>query len=338
MVRELGGEVTADLRAGRGHDAQIRLPLTLAIMSALLVEVDGRPFAIPLDRVERTLRLADHAVRSVAGQRMLVMRRRRAADRRRRRARSAALRRRTPTHAVIVRGGDAAPRARRGPARRPARAGHPPAAARGRRPAPPSPARAVLSNGDIALIVDCDALDRPTPLPDRRLSRQKGPLRDHRTRTSSSTRCASWPTSARAPPHRAVEHARPPGRHHRPERAARCRSPRRSRPSATGRGRGHRRRASASSATSTATVLLLVHAAADADRCARSSASSPAREIAVSALGEIGNILGTSYINALGADDRHGAGARAAADRHRHARRDRRDGAAAPRGDDRRRR
>ena len=53
---------------------QIRLPLTLAIMAALLVEVDGRPFAIPLDRIERTVRLADHTVRSVAGSRMLVMR------------------------------------------------------------------------------------------------------------------------------------------------------------------------------------------------------------------------------------------------------------------------
>ena len=43
-------------------------------MAALLVEADGRPFAIPLDRVERTVRLADQTVRSVAGQRMLVLR------------------------------------------------------------------------------------------------------------------------------------------------------------------------------------------------------------------------------------------------------------------------
>jgi two-component system, chemotaxis family, sensor kinase CheA len=43
-------------------------------MAALLVEADGRPFAIPLDRIERTVRLADHTVRSVAGSRMLVMR------------------------------------------------------------------------------------------------------------------------------------------------------------------------------------------------------------------------------------------------------------------------
>ena len=73
-IRELGGEVLMTSELGQGTVAQIRLPLTLAIMAALLVEADGRPFAIPLDRIERTVRLADHTVRSVAGSRMLVMR------------------------------------------------------------------------------------------------------------------------------------------------------------------------------------------------------------------------------------------------------------------------
>ena len=72
-IRELGGEVLLSSEPGAGTTAQIRLPLTLAIMAALLVEVGGRPFAIPLDRIERTVRLADHPVRSVAGSRMLVM-------------------------------------------------------------------------------------------------------------------------------------------------------------------------------------------------------------------------------------------------------------------------
>ena len=58
---------------GQGTSAQIRLPLTLAIMAALIVEADERPFAIPLDRIERTVRVADQAVRSVAGRRMLVL-------------------------------------------------------------------------------------------------------------------------------------------------------------------------------------------------------------------------------------------------------------------------
>src|SRR5690606_32919897 len=37
-------------------------------------EVDGLPYAVPLERVQRTVRLEDHVVRSVAGSRMLVMR------------------------------------------------------------------------------------------------------------------------------------------------------------------------------------------------------------------------------------------------------------------------
>jgi two-component system, chemotaxis family, sensor kinase CheA len=72
-IRELGGEVVMDSEPGRGTTAQIRLPLTLAIVAALQIDVAGAPFAIPLDRVERTLRLTPSAVRSVAGRRMLVL-------------------------------------------------------------------------------------------------------------------------------------------------------------------------------------------------------------------------------------------------------------------------
>ena len=72
-VRALGGEVTLESTLGAGAVAHIRLPLTLASVSALLVTADELPFAIPLDRIERTLRLADATVRSVAGAPMLVI-------------------------------------------------------------------------------------------------------------------------------------------------------------------------------------------------------------------------------------------------------------------------
>src|SRR4051794_10315307 len=72
-IRGLGGEVVMTSEPGQGTSSQIRLPLTLAIMAALIVEADNRPFAIPLDRIERTVRVADQAVRSVAGRRMLVL-------------------------------------------------------------------------------------------------------------------------------------------------------------------------------------------------------------------------------------------------------------------------
>jgi len=72
-IRELGGEVLLDSTHGLGTCAQIRLPLTLAIVSALQIDVAGAPFAIPIDRIERTVRLAEHGVSSVAGRRVLVL-------------------------------------------------------------------------------------------------------------------------------------------------------------------------------------------------------------------------------------------------------------------------
>jgi two-component system chemotaxis sensor kinase CheA len=158
-IRELGGEVVLTSTPGKGTLAQIRLPLTLAIMSTLLVDAAGRPFAIPLDRVERTLRIADHVVRSVAGRQMLVERDNVfpivcAAT---------ALgheRTQEPTHAVLVRSGD----------QRIALAVEQLVGQRElvTRPLPPEVADsaavsggAVLSDGSIALIVDCDALSQP---------------------------------------------------------------------------------------------------------------------------------------------------------------------------------
>jgi two-component system chemotaxis sensor kinase CheA len=72
-IRELGGEVVMDSTPGQGTLAQIRLPLTLAIVSTLQVEIAGAPFAIPLDRIERTLRLSEQTVRSAGGRAMLVL-------------------------------------------------------------------------------------------------------------------------------------------------------------------------------------------------------------------------------------------------------------------------
>jgi two-component system chemotaxis sensor kinase CheA len=72
-IRELGGEVLMESVPGQGTSAQIRLPLTLAIVSALQVDVSGAPFAIPIDRVERTLRLGEHTVRQIAGRRVLSL-------------------------------------------------------------------------------------------------------------------------------------------------------------------------------------------------------------------------------------------------------------------------
>ncbi len=73
-VRALGGEVSLDpAPAGGGTLAELRLPLTLASISALLVTVDELPYAIPLDRVVRTVRLDGLPVRTVRGAALLPL-------------------------------------------------------------------------------------------------------------------------------------------------------------------------------------------------------------------------------------------------------------------------
>jgi two-component system chemotaxis sensor kinase CheA len=159
IIRELGGDVFITSERGKGMVAQIRLPLTLAIMAALLVDVDGEPYAIPLERVERTVRLEDHAVRSVAGAKMLVMRDEvlPLIDGTQALAHHAAYGDDVAEHAVIVRSGDRAMAlavsalvGQRELVTRPLPADVSNSAA--------VSGAAVLSNGDIALIVDCDAL------------------------------------------------------------------------------------------------------------------------------------------------------------------------------------
>ena len=72
-IRGLGGAVVMTSEQGVGSTVQVRLPLTLAIVPALLVESHATPFAIPLERVERTVNVAEQTVRSVLGRRTLVL-------------------------------------------------------------------------------------------------------------------------------------------------------------------------------------------------------------------------------------------------------------------------
>jgi len=72
-VRVLGGEVSLMSEPDTGTCAQLRLPLTLASIAALLVEVDELPYAIPLDRVVRTVRLDAVEVRTVRGAPLLPL-------------------------------------------------------------------------------------------------------------------------------------------------------------------------------------------------------------------------------------------------------------------------
>jgi two-component system chemotaxis sensor kinase CheA len=65
---------SGDLRpTSQGTCAQLRLPLTLASIAALLVTVDDLAYAIPLDRVVRTVRLDGLSLRTVRGAPLLPL-------------------------------------------------------------------------------------------------------------------------------------------------------------------------------------------------------------------------------------------------------------------------
>ncbi len=58
MVHSLNGELTVKSEPGRGTCFLLALPLTLAVMRVLLVEIAGEPYALPMVRVERLLKVS----------------------------------------------------------------------------------------------------------------------------------------------------------------------------------------------------------------------------------------------------------------------------------------
>jgi two-component system, chemotaxis family, sensor kinase CheA len=73
-VRALGGSV--DIRTAPGHGTTVtaRLPLTLAIMRALLARVGDETFAVPMVHVRETISMEGAALSSLQGKPVLVLR------------------------------------------------------------------------------------------------------------------------------------------------------------------------------------------------------------------------------------------------------------------------
>jgi two-component system chemotaxis sensor kinase CheA len=61
-------------RPGRGTTFRLKLPLTLAIIKALLFRVEGRLYAIPLNAVERIARASESDLHRVDGHEVLQLR------------------------------------------------------------------------------------------------------------------------------------------------------------------------------------------------------------------------------------------------------------------------
>jgi len=65
MVKKVGGRVRISSEPGRGTTFQLLLPLTTSVVRTLLVQIGGEPYAFPLARIRRTLKLAPDQIKSL---------------------------------------------------------------------------------------------------------------------------------------------------------------------------------------------------------------------------------------------------------------------------------
>ena len=67
MLKQVRGTLRITSQPGKGTQFQLQLPLTLSVVRALLVEVAGEPYAIPLGSIVRTLLLPPESLQSLQG-------------------------------------------------------------------------------------------------------------------------------------------------------------------------------------------------------------------------------------------------------------------------------
>ncbi|HEX7832679.1 MAG TPA: chemotaxis protein CheA [Thermoanaerobaculia bacterium] len=73
-IQELKGTIDVMSRPGEGSTFRISLPITLAIIQALIVEAGGEKFAIPLTSVEESLRIYSRDIRTVERKEVFTLR------------------------------------------------------------------------------------------------------------------------------------------------------------------------------------------------------------------------------------------------------------------------
>lgn len=73
-IKKLNGLIEIKSEMGQGSEFILRLPLTLAIIQSLLVEVEGEVYSIPLSSVLETLRVDQRQFHVIGGQEVLKLR------------------------------------------------------------------------------------------------------------------------------------------------------------------------------------------------------------------------------------------------------------------------
>jgi len=72
LVSQAGGTVSIENRPGSGAGFHLRLPVTRSVVRALLVDVGGDPYAAPLSRIDRVLRVPVSAMQMLEGRRYVA--------------------------------------------------------------------------------------------------------------------------------------------------------------------------------------------------------------------------------------------------------------------------
>jgi two-component system chemotaxis sensor kinase CheA len=70
-IEKINGIINIDTKVGEGTTLQLKLPLTLAIIQSLLVEVSGEVFAIPLVSIIETIKIKDDEIHDLEGREVL---------------------------------------------------------------------------------------------------------------------------------------------------------------------------------------------------------------------------------------------------------------------------
>ena len=73
-IESLSGQVDVETHVGEGSVFKIKLPLTLAIIQAMLVQVQNEMYAIPLASIDSTLSIQPNDIRTVQNNEVIVLR------------------------------------------------------------------------------------------------------------------------------------------------------------------------------------------------------------------------------------------------------------------------
>jgi two-component system chemotaxis sensor kinase CheA len=73
-IESLGGHVDVETKIDKGSIFKIKLPLTLAIIQALLVKVQAEMYAIPLGSIDSTINITPKDIKTVQNREVIVLR------------------------------------------------------------------------------------------------------------------------------------------------------------------------------------------------------------------------------------------------------------------------